>query len=112
MGILSIPIERMVGTWGLEPQTSTVSKPEFEVNRCTYKALFATKSPVGYGSSAYCDLIVTIPMPIVSVFHRELASRRAGRPRLNSAGTQVHQQDGVQLAASEDEHGTEQKQRS
>jgi hypothetical protein len=25
LGILSIPMERMVGTWGLEPQTSTVS---------------------------------------------------------------------------------------
>jgi hypothetical protein len=24
-GFLSIPMERMVGTWGLEPQTSTVS---------------------------------------------------------------------------------------
>ena len=25
LGILSIPMEEMVGTWGLEPQTSTVS---------------------------------------------------------------------------------------
>jgi hypothetical protein len=36
-------IEKMLGTWGLEPQTSTVSTPEFEVNRCTYEALVATK---------------------------------------------------------------------
>ena len=70
-------IEKMVGTRRLELLTSTVSTPEFEVTRYTYKALVATKSLVGYGSSAYCDLIVTIPMPIVSVFHTELASRRA-----------------------------------
>ena len=61
----------MVGTWGLEPQTSTVSTPEFEVNRCTYKALVATKGPVRYGSSAYCDLNVPTKIPIVPILHNQ-----------------------------------------
>src|SRR6266852_4287442 len=74
----------MVGTWGLEPQTSTVSTPEFEVNRCTYKALVATKSPVGYGSSRYCALNVSAPLLIVSCLHSRLvwfgSSRITGEP--------------------------------
>src|SRR6266446_350641 len=69
----------MVGTWGLEPATSTVSTPEFKVNRCTYKALVATKSPVGYGSSAYCDLNVPTQMPIVPILHSQSALAAAGR---------------------------------
>ena len=61
-------VKEMVGTWGLEPQTSTVSTPEFEVNRCTYKALVATKSPVGYGSSFYCGLNVSIQTAHCALF--------------------------------------------
>src|SRR5882724_9172065 len=72
-------MERMVGTWGLEPQTSTVSTPEFEVNRCTYKALVATKSPVGYGSSAYCDLNAPTKIPIVPILHNQSDLAAAGR---------------------------------
>jgi hypothetical protein len=59
----------MVGTWGLEPQTSTVSTPEFEVNRCTYKALVATKSPASYGSLSYCGLKVSMPIPYCAFLH-------------------------------------------
>src|SRR6266481_2518960 len=69
----------MLGTTGLEPATSTVSTPEFKVNRCTYKALVATKSPVGYGSSAYCDLNVPTQMPIVPILHNQSALAAAGR---------------------------------
>jgi hypothetical protein len=72
-------IENMVGTRRLELLTSTVSTPEFEVNRCTYKALVATKSPVGYGSSAYCDLNVPTQMPIVSILHNQSDLAAAGR---------------------------------
>jgi hypothetical protein len=69
----------MVGTRRLELLTSTVSTPELEVNRCTYKALVATKSPVGYGSSAYCDLNVPTQMPIVPILHNQSALAAAGR---------------------------------
>ena len=79
----------MVGAWGLEPQTSTVSTPEFEVNRCTYKALVATKSPVGYGSSAYCDLNVPTKIPIVPILHNQFLR---GQVAYFHSGTGTHGQ--------------------
>jgi hypothetical protein len=69
----------MVGTRRLELLTSTVSAPEFEVNRCTYKALVATKRPVGYGSPPYCDLNVPTQMPIVPILHNQSDLAAAGR---------------------------------
>ncbi len=37
--ISSNPLEDMVGPWGLEPQTSTVSTRGFQVLTTTYKAV-------------------------------------------------------------------------
>ncbi len=62
----------MVGKWGLEPQTSTVSNILSEVIHCTYKALVAAKGPAGCRSSGYCGLNVLNAILVVALCKVEL----------------------------------------